>query len=58
MSNEISLPPGIQINLYGTRRDRELLHRAARARGISASALVMQWVRSLEVEDRRSVETS
>jgi hypothetical protein len=44
----MSRSAGVQINLYGRRHDRDVLKRVAAQRGTSASALVMNWVRSLE----------
>ena len=44
----MSRSASVQINLYGRRHDRDVLKRVAAQRGTSVSALVMNWVRSLE----------
>ena len=44
----------VLINFRSSDRDRQILKRAAVIRGTDSSALIRQFIRSLEAEDRRS----
>lgn len=52
MSDQAALT--INLNFRGLPRDREILKRAAAARGTDQSGLIRQFIRSLEVEHDRA----